>query len=156
MLIFRSSAILTIFQISDATTDPVTRYAALLSLVCAIMSLGYGCIYIVRFGTMRSMYKASRWAEVSLSHACSLSLINSPVHRKLNRPSTTSGGTSGFSLPSPPYGFPGLLYFSAPPSWPLFGLPISQHLLTLRNEKPTLLLKLLSPASLVSGLSMSA
>jgi hypothetical protein len=29
------------------------------------MSLSYGCIYIVRFGTMRSMFHASRWAEVS-------------------------------------------------------------------------------------------
>ncbi|KAL1752549.1 hypothetical protein FB107DRAFT_265357 [Schizophyllum commune] len=51
------------FQIPDAATDPVTRNAALLSLICALMSLSYGCIYIVRFGTMRSMYRASRWAE---------------------------------------------------------------------------------------------
>ncbi|KAL1679233.1 hypothetical protein EV122DRAFT_289766 [Schizophyllum commune] len=57
------SAILTMFQIPDAATDPVTRNAALLSLICALMSLSYGCIYIVRFGTMRSMYRASRWAE---------------------------------------------------------------------------------------------
>ncbi|TRM68722.1 hypothetical protein BD626DRAFT_394244 [Schizophyllum amplum] len=57
------SAILTMFQIPDAATDPVTRNAALLSLICALMSLTYGCIYIVRFGTMRSMYRASRWAE---------------------------------------------------------------------------------------------
>lgn len=58
------SAILTMFQIPSAATDPVTRTAALLSLICALMSLSYGCMYIVRFGTMRSMYKASRWAEV--------------------------------------------------------------------------------------------
>ena len=51
------------FQIPYAATDPVTRNAALLSLICALMSLSYGCIYIVRFGTMRSMYRASRWAE---------------------------------------------------------------------------------------------
>ncbi|KAE9383002.1 hypothetical protein BT96DRAFT_930075 [Gymnopus androsaceus JB14] len=57
------SAILTMFQINDAATDPITRTAALLSLVCAIMSLSYGCIFIVRFGTMRSMYRASIWAE---------------------------------------------------------------------------------------------
>ncbi|KAL1742875.1 hypothetical protein HDZ31DRAFT_42292 [Schizophyllum fasciatum] len=57
------SAILTMFQIPDAATDPVTRNTALLSLICALMSLSYGCIYIVRFGTMRSMYRASRWAE---------------------------------------------------------------------------------------------
>lgn len=53
------------FQIPDAEGDPLTRTAALFSLVCALMSLSYGCIYIVRFGTMRSMYRASRWAEVT-------------------------------------------------------------------------------------------
>lgn len=52
------------FQIPSAADDPVTRTAALLSLICALMSLSYGCMYIVRFGTMRSMYRASRWAEV--------------------------------------------------------------------------------------------
>jgi hypothetical protein len=31
------------------------------------MSLAYGIIYIIRFGNMRSMYHASRWAEVSIS-----------------------------------------------------------------------------------------
>ncbi|KAJ7579200.1 hypothetical protein C8J56DRAFT_868211 [Mycena floridula] len=56
------SAILTMFQI-PSSTDPLTRTIALLSLVCALMSLSYGCVYIVRFGTMRSMYRASRWAE---------------------------------------------------------------------------------------------
>ncbi|EGO01437.1 hypothetical protein SERLA73DRAFT_70623 [Serpula lacrymans var. lacrymans S7.3] len=56
------SAILAMFQ-TAAANDPVIRTAALLSLICAIMSLSYGCIYIVRFGTMRSMYKATRWAE---------------------------------------------------------------------------------------------
>ncbi|PPR04908.1 hypothetical protein CVT24_007152 [Panaeolus cyanescens] len=58
-----ASAILTIFQIPEAADDPVTRTLALLSLVCALMSLSYGCMYIVRFGTMRSMFHASRWAE---------------------------------------------------------------------------------------------
>ncbi|EIN04361.1 hypothetical protein PUNSTDRAFT_146574 [Punctularia strigosozonata HHB-11173 SS5] len=57
------SAILTMFQIEDAAEDPVTRTAALFSLICAIMSLSFGCIFTLRFGTMRSMYKASRWAE---------------------------------------------------------------------------------------------
>ena len=58
------SAILTVFQIPQAADDPITRTFALLSLICALMSLSYGCIYIVRFGTMRSMFHASRWAEV--------------------------------------------------------------------------------------------
>ena len=59
--------ILTMFQIPDAASDVVTRTTALLSLTCALMSLCYGCVYIVRFGTMRSMFRASRWAEVSYS-----------------------------------------------------------------------------------------
>ncbi|KIM42677.1 hypothetical protein M413DRAFT_121554 [Hebeloma cylindrosporum] len=58
-----ASAILTIFQIPEAADDPITRTFAVLSLICALMSLSYGCIYIVRFGTMRSMFHASRWAE---------------------------------------------------------------------------------------------
>ncbi|KAF4600472.1 hypothetical protein EYR38_005101 [Pleurotus pulmonarius] len=57
------SAIMTMFQVPDAAYDPITRTAALISMICALMSLTYGCIYIVRFGTMRSMYRASRWAE---------------------------------------------------------------------------------------------
>lgn len=51
------------FQIQDAAGDPLTRHAALFSLIFSIMSLTYGCIYIVQFGTMRTMFKASRWAE---------------------------------------------------------------------------------------------
>ncbi|KAK0455722.1 uncharacterized protein EV420DRAFT_1552868 [Desarmillaria tabescens] len=57
------TAILTMFQIPNAASDPITRTAALLSLICALMSVSYGCMYIVRFGTMRTMYRASRWAE---------------------------------------------------------------------------------------------
>ncbi|TFK53330.1 hypothetical protein OE88DRAFT_1241238 [Heliocybe sulcata] len=57
------TAILTMFQIPSAAADPVIRTAALVSLVCALMSLSYGCIFIIRFGGMRSMYRASRWAE---------------------------------------------------------------------------------------------
>jgi hypothetical protein len=59
------STILTIFQIPAAEDDPITRTAALLSMICALMSLSYGCMYIVRFGMMRNMFYASRWAEVS-------------------------------------------------------------------------------------------
>ncbi|TFK37838.1 hypothetical protein BDQ12DRAFT_140222 [Crucibulum laeve] len=57
------SAILTILQIESAAADPVTRYSALLSLICALMSLLYGCMYIIRFGTMRKTHKAAEWAE---------------------------------------------------------------------------------------------
>ncbi|KAI0637519.1 hypothetical protein C8Q77DRAFT_1153253 [Trametes polyzona] len=57
------TTILTIFQIEDAAADPITRWSALMSLVFALMSLSYGCVYIVQFGSMRSMDRASRWAE---------------------------------------------------------------------------------------------
>ncbi|KAL4241249.1 hypothetical protein ABKN59_000004 [Abortiporus biennis] len=59
------TAILTMFQVPDAAGDPFTRWAAIFSLIFALMSLTYGCMYIVQFGTMRSMYKASRWAEAA-------------------------------------------------------------------------------------------
>ncbi len=59
------SAILTVLQISGAADDPITRYLALLSLLCALMSLLFGCMYIIRFGTMRKTYKAAEWALVS-------------------------------------------------------------------------------------------
>lgn len=57
------SAILSMFQNTQMSQDPVIRTAALLSLTSALMSVSFGCVYIVRFGNMRSMYKATRWAE---------------------------------------------------------------------------------------------
>ncbi|KAF9465768.1 hypothetical protein BDZ94DRAFT_303200 [Collybia nuda] len=57
------SAILTILQIEAAAADPLTRYFALASLVCALMSLLYGCMFIIRFSIMRKVYKAAEWAE---------------------------------------------------------------------------------------------
>jgi len=60
-----NSAILTILQIQGAANDPLTRNCALFSLICALMSLLYGCMYIIRFGTMRKPHKAAAWAAVS-------------------------------------------------------------------------------------------
>ncbi|KAL6304139.1 hypothetical protein BKA93DRAFT_311003 [Sparassis latifolia] len=57
------TAILTLFQVNAAANDPLTRSAALFSLIFSLMSVSYGCMYIVQFGTMRSMDRASRWAE---------------------------------------------------------------------------------------------
>ncbi|KAF8955229.1 hypothetical protein BDZ97DRAFT_1674456 [Flammula alnicola] len=57
------SAILTILQIESAASDPLTRYSALLSMLCALTSLLYGCIHIIRFGTMRKTYKGAEWAQ---------------------------------------------------------------------------------------------
>jgi len=64
-------AILTILQIQGAGNDPLTRNFALFSLICALMSLLYGCMYIVRFGTIRHPHKAAAWAEVSCA-GCSM------------------------------------------------------------------------------------
>ncbi|KAJ7593765.1 hypothetical protein C8J56DRAFT_776475, partial [Mycena floridula] len=55
-------AILTLLQIDAAVHDPIARTAALISLICALMSLLYGCLYIMRFGTMRQPHKAASWA----------------------------------------------------------------------------------------------
>lgn len=57
------SAILTMLQIDAAASDPIARTTALLSLISALMSLLFGSMYIVRFGTMRKMYKAASWAD---------------------------------------------------------------------------------------------
>ena len=59
------SAILTILQIESAANDPLTRNFAFFSLICALISLLFGCMYIIRFGTMRKTYKAAEWALVS-------------------------------------------------------------------------------------------
>ena len=90
-------AILTILQIPSAALDPVTRYAALLSLICALMSLLYGCIYIIRFGMMRSTCRAAEWAHVSCcSQKCDYRIL--PIvffPRKLRRKRQTFFGMSG-------------------------------------------------------------
>ncbi|KAF9044124.1 hypothetical protein BJ165DRAFT_181750 [Panaeolus papilionaceus] len=57
------TAILTILQLDGAGTDPLTRFTALISMICALMSLLFGCMYIIRFGTMRKTYKAAEWAS---------------------------------------------------------------------------------------------
>ena len=63
-------AILTVRQIESTANDPLIRYSALLSMICALMSLLFSCIYIIRFGTMRKPYKAE-WAQAS-SHSSNM------------------------------------------------------------------------------------
>ena len=64
-----NSTILAIINMTQASTnDPLTRFSALLSMVAALLSLIYGCIYSIRFQTMRKGYKAIEWAEVDLIH----------------------------------------------------------------------------------------
>lgn len=101
------STILTTFQIPQAEADPVTRTTALLSLICALMSLTYGCMYIVRFGMMKNMFHASRWAEVSLYRVYFL-LIGDISSRRRRGLIPRSCGTSGCCWRCPLYGWHGL------------------------------------------------
>ncbi|KAF9477555.1 hypothetical protein BDN70DRAFT_100883 [Pholiota conissans] len=65
--LFNYSAILTILQIDAAASDPITRYAALFSLMYALTSLLFSSIYILGFGTiMRKTYITSECAKVAL------------------------------------------------------------------------------------------
>jgi len=57
-------------QIPGAGDDPVTRTAALMALVCALMSLLFGYIYVIRFGTMKRTHQALTWAEVRSQYVC--------------------------------------------------------------------------------------
>ncbi|KIM76275.1 hypothetical protein PILCRDRAFT_51365, partial [Piloderma croceum F 1598] len=47
------SAILMMLQIPSAGDDPITCTAALMVLICAMIGLLFGCIYVVWFGTMK-------------------------------------------------------------------------------------------------------
>jgi hypothetical protein len=53
-------------QIEAAFMDPVVYFVALYSLVCSLLSLIFGCLYILRFNTMRAPHKAIKWAQVRL------------------------------------------------------------------------------------------
>ncbi|KAJ7094247.1 hypothetical protein C8R43DRAFT_908036 [Mycena crocata] len=64
------SAILTMLQI-DGAANPITRTSALFSLLCALMSLLYGCMYIIRFATMRKLHRASGFAKEAEKDASS-------------------------------------------------------------------------------------
>ncbi|TFK37836.1 hypothetical protein BDQ12DRAFT_631934 [Crucibulum laeve] len=59
------SAILSMLQIEAAASDLLTRFSALLSLICALTSLLYGCMFIIRFSSMRKTHKAVEWAEAA-------------------------------------------------------------------------------------------
>ncbi|TFK38159.1 hypothetical protein BDQ12DRAFT_123232 [Crucibulum laeve] len=58
------SAILTVLQIETASSYPLTQFSAFFSLICALMSLLYGCMYIIRFGGLRkTLTWALEWAS---------------------------------------------------------------------------------------------
>ena len=66
LIICLYSTILAILQIEGAAQDPLTRFTALFSLICALISLLFGCMYMVHFDSMQETHKAVEWAEVGL------------------------------------------------------------------------------------------
>ncbi|KXN86815.1 hypothetical protein AN958_09611 [Leucoagaricus sp. SymC.cos] len=54
--------ILTMFQIVGSENDPVTRYIAFWSLISALLSLLFGCAFIIQFSRMRKPSIAIEWA----------------------------------------------------------------------------------------------
>ncbi|KAI6038086.1 hypothetical protein EDC04DRAFT_2698203 [Pisolithus marmoratus] len=56
------------FQDQRMAYDPPICTTALVSLTSALMSLSYGCVHIVRLATIKSMHKATRWAQETHSY----------------------------------------------------------------------------------------
>lgn len=76
-------AIVAILQISAPANDAVTRYLALSSLICALLSLIYGCIYIIRFGSMKKAFKAAMWAAVGALNCRILQIVSEHLSMNL-------------------------------------------------------------------------
>ncbi|KAI6103107.1 hypothetical protein EDD16DRAFT_1494349 [Pisolithus croceorrhizus] len=57
------SAILSMLQNQEMAYDPSVRTLALVSLTCALMSLIYGCMYIIQSTILKSMYKTTSWVQ---------------------------------------------------------------------------------------------
>jgi len=58
------SAILAILGIDDAGHNVITRTAALMALVSALMSLGFGGAYTIRFSSLKAPQRGLVWALV--------------------------------------------------------------------------------------------
>lgn len=144
-------------QIDAAASDPIARTTALLSLISALMSLLFGSIYIIRFGTMRKMYKAASWADVRRVSHLGLRLLNRKLlfHRKRRTREHPSCGMYGSCSPYQLFGLPGELscyiaggcrhadifqgpsFFSLLASWPSPGVRGRQRILwTAPSRKP--------------------
>ena len=64
MLIGSNSAILAILGIGDAGHHVITRTAALLALVSALISLGFGGAYTIRFSSLKTPQRGLVWLLV--------------------------------------------------------------------------------------------
>lgn len=104
------SAIFSILQIQSAADDPLTRFSALFSLICALISLFYGCLYIIQFDSMRETHRAVGWVSVCLLHLLSLILLTRHCNcRRLKERDHQHSGMSAFYLPCLAYGSAGQL-----------------------------------------------
>jgi hypothetical protein len=63
-LIGTHSAILTVLSIDDAGHHVITRTAALMALVSALMSLGFGGAYTIRFSSLKTPTRGLAWVLV--------------------------------------------------------------------------------------------
>ncbi|KXN83078.1 hypothetical protein AN958_01896 [Leucoagaricus sp. SymC.cos] len=57
------SALLTVMQVDGAGNDPLTRSISITAMICALWSLVFGCIFIIRFGTMKRTHQGLEWCK---------------------------------------------------------------------------------------------
>ncbi|KZV69163.1 hypothetical protein PENSPDRAFT_735559 [Peniophora sp. CONT] len=63
-----SASVLALLALDGALDDPITRTAGTISLVCALWSIVYSSVYIVRFSQMTNrLRRAAGWAEAARS-----------------------------------------------------------------------------------------
>ncbi|KAG6808700.1 hypothetical protein H0H92_003207 [Tricholoma furcatifolium] len=59
------AVIVSTLQLGGTLSDGIVRTGLFLSLICAFMSLLYGCVFWVRFSAMHPVHKAFKWAKDS-------------------------------------------------------------------------------------------
>ena len=64
MLIGTNSAILAILSIGDAGHNVITRTAALMALVSALIAMGFGGAYTIRFSSLKTPQRGLAWLLV--------------------------------------------------------------------------------------------
>ncbi|KAK2464810.1 hypothetical protein APHAL10511_003228 [Amanita phalloides] len=55
------SAIVSLMQLQTVNEDPLSNNALFLSLIGALLCLLYGCMYVIRFGSLKSMQEGLSW-----------------------------------------------------------------------------------------------
>jgi hypothetical protein len=89
---------LTVFQIQDAEYDPLTRTAALCSLVRALMGLSFGIVYIMRSTRFHQhAHRVPPGRGTSLSPTLPSTPTHTPVLQEAQRQKQPYSGTYGSS-----------------------------------------------------------